>query len=220
MLIKIKRFLISFLLLTLLITILLFAISCKTEVEKLTKEYPYLQLSEDEVKEGITRSNIEDLCLTADKINNTCSREYGGSIEVAGITEELGLSSDETSILHFINFNRTQNGLNIILPNEQLSSIARIRSNDMLNRNYFSHYTPEGKNIRDILKDNNEIFQYEGENLAKASPSSWGSPEAITIAWMDSPTHKYNILRPVYGKIGISIIDANDIRMVTTIFVN
>ncbi|MHB1276559.1 MAG: CAP domain-containing protein [Candidatus Humimicrobiaceae bacterium] len=217
---RVMRLFISFLLLTLIAILLLFSISCKTGVEKLTKEYPYLQLSEEEVKEGISRSNIEDLCLTADEIRNKCCCEYAGNIEVAGIAEELELSPDETLILHFINFNRTQNGVNTILPNEHLSSIARIRSADMLNRNYFSHYTPEGKNVFDILKENNVIFKYAGENLAKASPTSWGSPEAITIAWMNSPTHKDNILRSVYGGIGISVFDSDDIRVVTTIFMN
>ncbi|MHB1337064.1 MAG: CAP domain-containing protein [Candidatus Humimicrobiaceae bacterium] len=217
---RVMRLFISFLLLTLIAILLLFSISCKTGVEKLTKEYPYLQLSEEEVKEGISRSNIEDLCLTADEIRNKCCCEYAGNIEVAGIAEELELSPDETLILHFINFNRTQNGVNTILPNEHLSSIARIRSADMLNRNYFSHYTPEGKNVFDILKENNVIFKYAGENLAKASPTSWGSPEAITIAWMNSPTHKDNILRSAYGGIGICVIDGGDTRMVTTIFMN
>ncbi|MHB9127959.1 MAG: hypothetical protein ACYC3T_07145, partial [Candidatus Humimicrobiaceae bacterium] len=130
---RVMRLFISFLLLTLIAILLLFSISCKTGVEKLTKEYPYLQLSEEEVKEGISRSNIEDLCLTADEIRNKCCCEYAGNIEVAGIAEELELSPDETLILHFINFNRTQNGVNTILPNEHLSSIARIRSADMLN---------------------------------------------------------------------------------------
>ena len=133
-----NRLSIVFLSVTLITIISLFPISCKAEVEKLTEESPSLQLSEEEVEEGITRSNIEDLCLTAAEIKDKCSSEYPGCIEVAAITDELELSPTETQILHFINFNRVRYGKNTLLPNEHLSSIARIRSADMSNRNYFS----------------------------------------------------------------------------------
>lgn len=135
-------------------------------------------------------------------------------------TQTVNLNDVELQILSLINTVRVQNGLNPLVPNQMLTDIARTRSMDMQNRNYFSHYTPEGKNIFNILKESGVIYVNAGENLGQASPISWGTPEVFMNAWMNSPTHKANILRSAYGKIGIGVIDSGNRRVVTTIFMN
>jgi uncharacterized protein YkwD len=59
-----------------------------------------------------------------------------------------------------------------------------------------------------------------GENLGNSSPPSHGTPEAFANAWMASPSHKANILRSVYKKIGIGVVDGGGRRVVTTVFTN
>lgn len=167
-----------------------------------------------------------------DKEINSIYKEYkaevlgnvttGKAIEIAAAPVEstTNLNEFEAAALYLINTIRVQNGLTSLTPNQMLTDIARTRSMDMINRNYFSHYTPEGKNIFNILKECGVVYVNAGENLAHASPISWGTPEAFMNAWMNSSTHKANVLRGEYGKIGIGVIDSGNRRVVTTIFMN
>jgi len=135
-------------------------------------------------------------------------------------TASANLNAYEQQILNQINAIRAANGLNALAPNQALTDIARSRSADMLSRGYFSHYTPEGTNIFNILKANGIGYRNAGENLAHSMPASAGSPEVFANAWMNSPTHAANILRPQYRSIGIGVAENNGRRVVTTVFTN
>jgi len=63
-------------------------------------------------------------------------------------------------------------------------------------------------------------FRYAGENLAQSAPASVGTPEGFMNAWMNSPTHMANILRAQYTKIGVSMVEIDSRRVVTTVFTN
>jgi len=130
------------------------------------------------------------------------------------------LNDYESAILNLINNTRISNGLGSLQANQTLTDIARSRSNDMLTKSYFSHYTPDGRNIFNFLKESGVSYVNGGENLAHSSPASSGTPEAFMNAWMSSPTHKANILRSVYSKIGIGISENGGRRVVTTVFTN
>lgn len=158
------------------------------------------------------------------------------AIGVEGISEDTGppagsgtgqpvsldsyLSGYEKEILDKINHIRVSSGLGPLEPNAHLSSIADLRSSDMLSRGYFSHYTPEGTNIFNILQANGVTYRNAGENLAHSRPADIGSADAFMQAWMASPTHRQNILRDVYGMIGIGEVNNGSRRVVTTVFRN
>jgi len=126
----------------------------------------------------------------------------------------------EARLLQLINDIRIKNGLPILKTNQTLTNIACFRNTDMYNRNYFSHYTLDGKNVFNILRENGIAFAYGGENLYKCSPSSLGSPEAVMQTWLNVEIHKANIYSPHYRKLGISVMDRGDTRIVTIIFTN
>ena len=67
--------------------------------------------------------------------------------------QAVNLNNLESQILFLINTIRAQNGLGTLTPNQMLTDIARSRSQDMITRNYFSHYTPDGKNIKHIFAE-------------------------------------------------------------------
>jgi len=115
---------------------------------------------------------------------------------------------------------RASQGLQTLIVNPVLSSIARSRCQDMLNRGYFSHTTPEGKNIGMILQENGIMYACSAENLGQASPPSWGSPEAIINLWMSSGLHRANLLNPNFGQTGIGIVDSGGRRIIVQIFIN
>lgn len=130
------------------------------------------------------------------------------------------LGDYESAVLYLINTIRTSNGLQALQASQVLTNVARSRCNDMIANSYFSHYTPDGRNIFNIFRENGVSYKNGGENLAQSSPASAGTPEAFANAWMASPTHKANILRPEYTKIGIGITDGGNRRVVATVFTN
>ena len=126
----------------------------------------------------------------------------------------------ENAVAAMINNVRVDNGLNAIAADGLLNEVATIRSQDLINRNYFSHYTPEGTNVFDVMRASGVSFRYAGENLAQSAPASVGTPEGFLNAWMNSPTHMANILRAQYTKIGVSMVEIDSRRVVTTVFTN
>jgi len=136
------------------------------------------------------------------------------------LPEANGMDDYENAIAAMINNIREDNGLNAIAADGSLNVVAEIRSQDLINRNYFSHYTPEGTNVFNVMKDNGVSYRYAGENLAQSSPASAGTAEAFINAWVNSPTHMANILRAQYTKIGVSMVEIDSRRVVTTVFTN
>ena len=90
----------------------------------------------------------------------------------------------------------------------------------MIDRSYFSHNTPEGKSIFDILVESGVMYAYAGENLYNCTPPSIGAPEAIISTWLGSENHRANILNPGYSQVGIKIVDGGNRRVATAIFLN
>ncbi|MBE3114045.1 MAG: hypothetical protein IMZ59_00830 [Actinobacteria bacterium] len=71
-----------------------------------------------------------------------------------------------------------------------------------------------------MFRENRVSYVNAGENLGQSSPASSGTPEAFANAWMACPTHKANILRSVYSKIGIGVVDGGGRRVVAIVFIN
>lgn len=150
--------------------------------------------------------------------NATTSIVTDTSISVAATP--AALNDYESAVLNLINNIRVSNGLNALQASQILTDIARSRCNDMIINSYFSHYTPDGRNIFNIYRENGVSYKNGGENLAQSTPASSGTSEAFVNAWMASPTHKANILRPEYNKIGIGIGEGGDRRVVAIVFTN
>ena len=119
------------------------------------------------------------------------------------------LSKDERRVYRL--FNQIERVLNNgndsdelrVCKDEKLREAARLHAKDMLERGYFSHYTPEGISPFDRMEAANVAYKFAGENLAFA-------PD-IQIAMnglMKSQGHRDNILSPNFRKAGIGVLDA------------
>lgn len=170
---------------------------------------------ENENQEMTEQSRIDDQAV--DDSNNAVLESQSTE---GDNTSSTGLSSMVSDIIHMINNIRADHGLQLLNSNPILSTIALSRSQDMINRDYFSHYTPEGKNIANILAENDIMYACMAENLGHASPPSWASPDAIINLWMNSPSHRENLLNPHFGQLGLGVTDGNGRRVVTLIFMN
>ncbi len=109
----------------------------------------------------------------------------------------------EKAMIGLVNKEREQRGLKILVFNEKLAEVGRMHSKDMLERGYFSHYSPEGESVADRAQKMEVDFLVIGENLAYAP-----NLEAAHKGLMNSEGHKANILSTDYGKIGIGVLDA------------
>lgn len=116
----------------------------------------------------------------------------------------FGSSVVSSVLIDLTNQTRTQNGLSPLANNQQLHSAALLKGEDMSERNYFSHFAPDGTTPWHWFAKAGYTFLFAGENLA----INFRSSDEVTRAWMASPKHRENILDPRYEDIGIATIPA------------
>jgi uncharacterized protein YkwD len=116
-------------------------------------------------------------------------------------------------------------GLPDLKQNGALAQAAGGMCNQMITEHFFSHETPEGKNVVDRIQPTGYIPRsgdwVVGENLAWGS-GALSTPQAIVNGWMNSPGHKANILAPDYKDIGLAACNGSPLTTVDggTVYVN
>lgn len=101
------------------------------------------------------------------------------------------------------NADRATTGLPQLSENALLAEAAQNKANDMAAKGYFSHVTPDGKTPWYWLDQAGYDYTYAGENLAVDFTDS----KDVENAWMASPTHHANIVKPQYTQIGIAVAE-------------
>lgn len=104
-------------------------------------------------------------------------------------------------VIHLVNEERKKAGVPPLEQDLALNQLAIIKAQDMIQRNYFAHYSPYYGNPWDMAT----LFDYEftrfGENIAR----NFHNPKDVMNAWMASKDHRENILRENYTNIGVGI---------------
>lgn len=116
-------------------------------------------------------------------------------------TTNTNLSSDEQEVFDLINKQRTNNGLAALKIDDEVQRVARIKAQDMVNNNYFSHTSPTYGSPFDMLKSFKVSYKTAGENIAGNSSNS-----GAVNAWMNSSGHKANILNNSFNYTGIGVV--------------
>lgn len=111
-----------------------------------------------------------------------------------------------TTTLCLINAERTQRLLQPLSSESRLQRAAELHSADMARRHFVGHRNPDGvmPNTRIYRQGYPEVLV--GENLGWGVPRL-ASPFRMVQAWMHSPGHRANILRPGFREIGIGFAD-------------
>jgi uncharacterized protein YkwD len=149
---------------------------------------------------------------------SSTTQEQAGT--AAAAKPQAVLNDYENAVAALINSYRVSSGLNAIAYEPTLTYVAKLRSQDLMDRGYFSHYTPKGTTVFNLFRANGITFKIGGENLGQAMPAGIGSPEAFLNAWKNSPAHNANMLRVGYNYIGVGMVDNGDRIVVTTVFTN
>lgn len=110
------------------------------------------------------------------------------------------------TLLMSTNQERSSNGLPELSLNKQLTSAAQAKANDMAARDYWSHTTPEGSEPWEFIQDTGYSYQKAGENLAYGFNSS----EDTISGWMNSATHRANLLDSTYEEVGFGFANAKN----------
>lgn len=109
--------------------------------------------------------------------------------------------SEIDEVLEIINGYRKDGGLEPLVLDDKLTTIACARAEEIAWSGRHSHYRPNNKFFSSILKDAGITKGSAGENIG------WGYPEASKVceAWKNSETHYENIMNPEFTKIGIGV---------------
>ncbi len=83
--------------------------------------------------------------------------------------------------------------------NATLDEAARMKAKHMAEHEYFSHYSPSGVSPWHWFTEADYTFAHAGENLAIHFTDS----SEVVEAWMESPTHRANIVNKNYTEIGV-----------------
>lgn len=104
-------------------------------------------------------------------------------------------------IISWTNFFRQTNAVSPVKENLNLNKIALLKLTDMLQKQYFEHISPSGEGIGDVAEKEGYKFVLIGENLALGD---FTDDQDVVRAWMNSPGHRANILKPSYIEIGVA----------------
>lgn len=117
----------------------------------------------------------------------------------------LTASDDDynSGILELVNQYRQQAGLNTLKYSSKLQKAADIRAREIVT--LFDHTRPNGANCSTAVTDDGISFSAFGENIFMCSGVSNVTSKLIFDAWMDSPSHRENILREGFTDMCIGI---------------
>lgn len=83
--------------------------------------------------------------------------------------------------------------------NATLDAAAKLKAEDMAKNEYFAHFSPTGVSPWHWFDQAGYVYAHAGENLAIHFTDS----SEVVEAWMDSPTHRQNIVNGLYTEIGV-----------------
>jgi len=126
--------------------------------------------------------------------------------------DEKKLAAYANQSVDLVNSIRARRGLKTLGFSSAASKLALFRSEDMRDRNYFSHYTPEGKSPATLAKTMSIPFKSLGENIAS------GHRDAISAfeAFMNSKGHRENIIDKDYDKMGAGVCFGGNRSLIVT----
>ncbi|HSL76663.1 MAG TPA: CAP domain-containing protein [Candidatus Limnocylindrales bacterium] len=128
-------------------------------------------------------------------------------------------SSSERELIALTNRSRAAAGLRSLKVDRTLTSVARWRSRDMIERDYFSHDIPGYGNVFKKLDSKGYCYELAGENIGWNTYPDGDATAAIHEMFMDSSGHRRNILNRQWEVIGVGAFKgANGKKMWTVLF--
>jgi len=144
------------------------------------------------------RVGLRELLLANPQINNPDRISVGQKINIPQQAPHRGM---EEEIVRLVNVERARHNLRPLTENWEVSRVARFKSQDMINNNYFAHNSPVFGTPFEMLRNFGIRFTSAAENIAFGQPTA----AAVMNAWMNSPGHRANILNPNFTQMGAGV---------------
>ena len=154
---------------------------------------------------GAVHSKYIDKCLDEKAPVSSSEEIIETSANLVNDSKEINfeMSESETKLLNLINEERKKNNLSELQIDEELQNIARLKAQDLVENNYFSHISPSFGTPFEMLKNNGINYKTASENIAGNS-----SLEGAVSSWMNSEDHKKNILSNEFNYTGLAVVDS------------
>ncbi|MFL0251805.1 CAP domain-containing protein [Clostridium neuense] len=145
------------------------------------------------------QTGVSELVAINPKISNANMIMVGQTIKIPDIRST---QSQENEVAKLVNVERSKVGLPPLKLNWELSRVARVKSQDMSDKNYFSHNSPTFGSTFSLIGKYGIVYSAAGENIAYG----YTTPSAVMNGWMNSPGHRANILGKQYNQIGVGMV--------------
>ncbi|MEK5039913.1 CAP and S-layer homology domain-containing protein [Sporosarcina sp. FSL K6-3457] len=126
------------------------------------------------------------------------ARMYIDKATVKNVTNVSNTDDKALKTITLVNEQRTQLGGTAFTHDKELSKVAQAKAQDMAKNDYFAHISPTYGSTSQLLDAFNYKWTAYGENIATGQLT----PEAVVKDWMDSPTHRANIVNNKFTHIG------------------
>lgn len=152
-----------------------------------------------------TSTNNDTSTYTPPTSNNTSNKDTTTVTTTPNQNTQFTANAMELEVIRLVNEERRKEGLAPFTHSPELSKVARAKSQDMADKNYFSHTSPTYGDPFAMMKSFGINYRTAGENIAKG----YYSAESVVKGWMNSSGHRANILNPSFNKIGVGYVNAN-----------
>lgn len=141
---------------------------------------------------------LSEIIKANPKITNAALIYPGQKIIIPNLDQTKNL---ENEVIRLVNIEREKNGLAPLKANWELSRVARYKSLDMAEKNYFSHTSPTYGSPFKMMTDFGLKYYSAGENIAMGQKT----PADVMKGWMNSSGHRANILNSTFTEIGVGL---------------
>lgn len=163
----------------------------------------YIVQTDSDYVGAVSRKYVRAIYPSSSGSSNSGTGGSSSSGNTSSSTETSNMNSDEKEVFDLINKQRTNNGLAALKNDSEVQRVTRIKAQDMVDNNYFSHTSPTYGSPFDMLKSFKISYKTAGENISGNSSNS----SAVT-AWMNSSGHKANILNSNFNYTGIGVVSS------------
>lgn len=128
---------------------------------------------------------------------------------------EADIQEFEYEVLELANEERKAQGLEPLEFSVEVSEVARAKSHDMADSNYFDHQSPNYGSPFEMMQTFGVDYRAAGENIAMGQRS----PEEVMNGWMNSEGHRKNIMHDQFTHLGVGYVEKNGTTYWTQMFV-
>lgn len=168
--------------------------------KKAGSAYVKVYLKEDKSISKLIKVTVASGGRNSDKTSSADNKDTGVSEDKNTENKDTSSMSYAEQVLYYVNIERENAGVSLIVLDETLCRAADIRAEELLE--LFDHTRPDGTLCCTVADDVGYGGYISGENIA----AGYSSAKAVVEGWMNSPGHRANILEPSHKVMGAAMV--------------